>query len=132
MGEGLFTVFAPTNDAFAALFLQEHVLDYLGSNPDELKKVLLYYVIGDFLLVGDLKEGTLTSLDGGSVYIELDPPMVKQANIISINSVASNSVMHSIDSVLIPPSILLPVCPDICCCECYGECTGKGARLYGL
>ena len=52
MGQGPFTVFAPTNDAFVALFLQEHVLDYLGSNPDELKKVLLYHVIGDFFIGG--------------------------------------------------------------------------------
>ena len=82
-------------------------------------------------MAGDLKEGSLTSLEGDSVYIELDPPMVNQANIVSINSVASNGVAHSIDSVLIPPSVLLPVCPDICCCECCGECTGKVLGFMG-
>lgn len=131
-GEGPFTLFAPTNDAFEAL--SPSVVDYLTANEDALTSVLLYHVVSGALLASDLKNGPLTSLEGGDLDISKADtccPMVNQASFIVTNLVATNGVAHGIDSVLIPPSVLLPSCPDTCCCECCNECTGDELDFTG-
>jgi len=129
VGDGPFTVFAPTNDAFNSL--SADVLEYLGNNQAELTKVLLYHVVGDILLATDLKDGGLTTLEGEDVRIDTSGPTVNEANIILTNILAENGVAHAIDSVLVPSSVLLPVCPEICCCKCCGKCTGHELGFLG-
>jgi len=105
MGEGPFTVFAPTDDAFAAV--PAETLQFLLDNPDELSKVLLYHVVS-----GEVKAETVVGLDsaetlsGKSVSITVVDGTVKinDANVIATDIEASNGIIHVIDSVLIPPA----------------------------
>lgn len=109
-GEGPFTVFAPTNDAFAAL--PEGALDslLLPENKDQLAGVLTYHVVAGNVLSSDLSDGQIvTTVQGekltvsimdGKVYItdaKGGKAMVTQADVD-----ASNGVVHVIDSVLLP------------------------------
>lgn len=132
-GDGPFTLFAPTNDAFDAL--SPDVLEYLASNEESLTSVLLYHVVGgEALLKSDLENGPLETLEGGNVDIsnaDTCCPNVNQAKFVFVNGITTNGVAHGIDSVLIPPSILEPACSDICCCDCCGECTGEELGFAG-
>lgn len=109
-GEGPFTVFAPTNDAFAAL--PEGTLDslLLPENKDQLAGVLTYHVVSGNVVSSDLSDGQIvTTVQGekltvsimdGKVYItdaKGGKAMVTQADVD-----ASNGVVHVIDSVLLP------------------------------
>jgi uncharacterized surface protein with fasciclin (FAS1) repeats len=105
-GDGPFTVFAPTNDAFAALpaGTVENLL--LPENKDQLVAVLTYHVVpGSYpasSLVG--KRGSLTTAQGSTVSIDGrgDGVTVDGANVISADIAASNGVIHVIDSVILP------------------------------
>jgi uncharacterized surface protein with fasciclin (FAS1) repeats len=102
-GEGLFTVFAPTDDAFDAL--PEGTLDDLLADPQALGNVLLYHVIEGELMEADLVEMTeAETLEGQSVTISASngDVMVNDANIVEPNIMASNGVIQVIDTVLIP------------------------------
>ncbi len=105
-GEGPFTVFAPTDDAFAAL--PEGTLDSLLADPEALKDVLLYHVVSGKVLAADVVN--LASADtvlGQPVNVTVDGSDVKinDAQVISTDIEASNGVIHVIDTVLIPPSL---------------------------
>ena len=79
-GEGPFTVFAPTNDAFAAL--PEGTLDslLLPENKDQLISILTYHVISGTVLSSDLTDGLeATTLQGGTVTARLDPVRINDA-----------------------------------------------------
>jgi transforming growth factor-beta-induced protein len=95
-GEGPFTVFAPTDTAFAAL----------ASVPtgDPLKNTLLYHVVSGAVGSGDLKAGTVdTLLSGKKVTIDLTSGVkVNDAKVSTANILAKNGVIHVIDKVLIP------------------------------
>jgi uncharacterized surface protein with fasciclin (FAS1) repeats len=102
-GEGPFTVFAPTDDAFAAL--PEGALDGLLANIPELTEVLLYHVVGGQVFAGDLMGVTTspTLLEGKSVFFDLTSGVkVNDANVITKDIIATNGVIHVIDSVLLP------------------------------
>ena len=105
-GDGPFTVFAPTDDAFAAL--PDGTLDTLLADPTgELANILLYHVTSGDVKSGDLSDGqTIATLlgkdvevtiDGGNVYI--NDAMVTVADID-----ADNGVVHVINAVLLPPA----------------------------
>lgn len=97
-GDGPFTVFAPTDDAFAAL----------SSVPsgDALKNVLLYHVLEGSVGPLDLKEGgAAKTLAGSPVQFSLkDGAKIDTAKITTTNVVAKNGVIHIIDAVIIPPA----------------------------
>jgi len=104
-GEGPFTVFAPTDDAFAAL--PDGTLDALLANPDELRRVLLYHVVAGEALAADVVNLTSAeTLLGESVAITVEngSVMVNDANVVQTDVLAANGVIHVIDSVLIPPA----------------------------
>ena len=105
-GEGPFTVFAPTNDAFEAL--PEGTLDdlLLPENQQQLADILLYHVVPEEVLAADVAQ--LQSADtvlGPPVQIrvENDQVFINDAEVILTDIKASNGVIHVIDAVLIPP-----------------------------
>jgi transforming growth factor-beta-induced protein len=102
-GDGPFTVFAPTNDAFAAI--PDDVLGRLldPANQAILQKVLTYHVLAGEVRAGDLVDGaTPTTVEGSSVTIDLDDgPKVNGANIIATDIETENGVIHLIDQVLL-------------------------------
>jgi len=104
-GEGPFTVFAPTNDAFAKLPAStiEHLLK--PENRDQLRSILLYHVhAGEGLRAKDLKTGQLTTINGKAVKVKLDGPtvMVNNATVTKSDVIAKNGVIHWIDTVILP------------------------------
>jgi uncharacterized surface protein with fasciclin (FAS1) repeats len=105
-GEGPFTVFAPTDDAFAAL--PEGTLEELlkPENKDKLVKILTYHVVPGKVMSTDLKTGGVTTVEGSEVTIELGEEGVKvdQAQVLQADIEASNGVIHVIDKVIIPAS----------------------------
>merc|ERR1711935_810741 len=109
-GAGPFTVFAPTNGAFAKL--PKATLAYLlePKNIKELQDVLKYHVIaGTAVYVKDLKKGNqyLTTLEGKQLRITKAGSSVNVQNalVITADVIASNGVVHIIDKVLIPAAV---------------------------
>lgn len=103
-GEGPFTVFAPTDDAFAAL--PDGALDGLLADIPALTDVLLYHVVSGEVLAADVIQ--LSAADtvlGQPVSIEIngDTVMVNDAQVIITDIQGSNGVIHVIDAVLLPP-----------------------------
>merc|ERR1712194_175765 len=105
-GEGPFTVFAPTNDAFAAL--DAAVVTYLTSpeGKDDLTKILTYHVYPGVVYAP--VDATVEMVSGDSAMGKTDPPMIATANILPVKVLASNGVVHAIDSVILPESLELP------------------------
>jgi uncharacterized surface protein with fasciclin (FAS1) repeats/polyisoprenoid-binding protein YceI len=103
--EGPFTVFAPSDEAFAAL--PEGTIDALLADPSgDLTQILLYHVVPGAVLAGDLSEGlTAETLQGGELTFTLEGgAKVNGINIVSTDITASNGVIHVIDGVLLPPA----------------------------
>ena len=103
-GDGPFTVFAPTDDAFAAL--PEGTLDELlkPENKDQLTAILTYHVVPGKVMSGDLSDGmTAATAQGGEVTIgTMDGVTVNGANVVTADIEASNGVIHVIDAVILP------------------------------
>ena len=103
-GEGPFTVFAPTDEAFAALpaGTVESLLE--PENKEKLTQILTYHVIPAKVMSTDLSDGMSADTVGGSaVTIGTEGGvMVNDANVVSADIEASNGVIHVIDKVLIP------------------------------
>ncbi|MGC8865363.1 MAG: fasciclin domain-containing protein [Bacteroidales bacterium] len=100
--EGTFTVFAPTDNAFAAL----------GSLPHDLMPILLYHVMGDIVYSDQIATGyvgTLSKYSNNpiSLYIEKSNgvKLNGNVNVVAADIVATNGVIHVIDKVLVPPTI---------------------------
>jgi len=109
-GAGPFTVFAPTNAAFAKV--PHSVLDKLGKNPEALKKVLTYHVVSGKVMAADvvkLKNGTkVKTVEGGSITVgNKHGVTVDKAKVVKTDIEASNGVIHVIDSVLLPKGLKL-------------------------
>lgn len=104
-GEGPFTVFAPTNEAFAAL--PEGTLDnlLLPENKDQLVAILTYHVVPGKVMSTDLSDGMkAATVNGAEVTITTaDGAKVNGAGVVSADIEASNGVVHVIDAVIIPP-----------------------------
>lgn len=108
-GEGPFTVFAPTNDAFNALLTALNITpEELMAQPD-LAKVLLYHVVSGKVLSTDLSNGLMApTLNGNELAFDLtDGVKVNQASVVLADVNASNGVVHVIDSVLVPSDFTL-------------------------
>jgi uncharacterized surface protein with fasciclin (FAS1) repeats len=98
-----FTVFAPTNAAFAdaAAALGVTLTDVLGLSF--LDNILLYHVVGGTVLSTDLTNGPVTTLNGEDVVVDLTSGvLINQANVTTPDLVADNGVVHVIDAVLLP------------------------------
>lgn len=103
--EGPYTVFAPTDEAFAKL--PEGTVENLLANPEQLKKVLLYHVVSGNVMAADVvKLESATTLNGTTVAISTtDGVKVNNAMIIQTDIEASNGTVHVIDTVLIPENL---------------------------
>jgi uncharacterized surface protein with fasciclin (FAS1) repeats len=107
--DGPFTVFAPTDAAFAKL--PEGTLDELLANPDRLRAILLYHVVAGKVLAADVVNlDSATSLLGQKITISTNGGVkVDTANVVSTDIMASNGVIHVIDSVILPKNDIIEV-----------------------
>jgi uncharacterized surface protein with fasciclin (FAS1) repeats len=101
-GKGPFTVFAPTDAAFAKI--PKAQLDALLADKAMLTKVLTYHVVAGKVMAADVKAGSVKSVEGEMLNITTDNGgvQVDKANVVKTDIVASNGVIHVIDSVMMP------------------------------
>jgi uncharacterized surface protein with fasciclin (FAS1) repeats len=103
-GEGPFTVFAPTDEAFAKL--PEGTVDNLlkPENKDQLVAILTYHVVPAKVKAADVETGEAATVNGAKLQLTKSPDGVKvnDANVTAADVRASNGVIHVIDTVLIP------------------------------
>jgi len=105
-GEGPFTVFAPTDEAFAAL--PEGTVEELlkPENKDQLVSILTYHVVPGKVMSTDLSdEMAATTVQGTDIVIDLDEGVkVEEATVVTADIETSNGVIHVIDTVILPES----------------------------
>jgi uncharacterized surface protein with fasciclin (FAS1) repeats len=105
-GPGPFTVFAPTNDAFAALpaGLVDALL--LPENKDALTQILTYHVVSGQVLAADVVAGDVPTVQGTNITITTDGGVkIFDANVVQTDVMATNGVIHVIDQVLVPDGL---------------------------
>jgi uncharacterized surface protein with fasciclin (FAS1) repeats len=107
-GEGPFTVFAPTNDAFAALPAGTLDTLLLPDNQADLQGILTYHVVPGEILASDLTDGmTVQAVSGEVLTFSVDETGVSingSATVALADIMTDNGVVHVIDSVLLPPT----------------------------
>lgn len=105
-GEGPFTVFAPTDEAFAALGEDTINSLLLPENRDQLVSILTYHVVPGEYFAGDLAGQSLSvaSVQGDTIDIDAtgDAVMIDGATVVSADVDASNGVIHVINQVILP------------------------------
>jgi len=101
-GDGPFTVFAPTDEAFAAL--PEGTVDALLADPEKLAAILTYHVVPGKVMSTDLSDGmAAATVNGADVLIGTEGGVtVNDASVVAADVVASNGVIHVIDTVILP------------------------------
>jgi uncharacterized surface protein with fasciclin (FAS1) repeats len=100
-GTGPFTVFAPTDEAFAKV--PKAQLDALLKDKAALTKVLTYHVVPGKVMAKDVKAGKVKTVQGGSLTVTTEGGvMVDGAKVVATDVAASNGVIHVIDTVVIP------------------------------
>lgn len=104
-GAGPFTVFAPTDEAFAKL--PKETLDALMANPEKLAAVLKYHVVAGKVKSAEARTGKVATLEGSSarLLVKEGRVMIDEANVIQPDIESSNGVIHAIDAVILPPSM---------------------------
>jgi len=102
--EGPFTVFAPTDDAFAALPEGTVATLLMPENKDQLVAILTYHVVPGKVMSTDLSDGMMAAtVNGAEVTITTEGGvMVNGANVTAADIETSNGVIHVIDAVLMP------------------------------
>jgi uncharacterized surface protein with fasciclin (FAS1) repeats len=102
--EGPYTVFAPTNAAFAKLPKATLANLLKPENQEQLKKVLTYHVVPSSVTSKQLKAGSVATVEGSNVTVKIKGKkvMINNANVILADVKASNGVIHAIDTVLLP------------------------------
>jgi transforming growth factor-beta-induced protein len=103
-GEGPFTVFAPTNDAFEELFTSLGVSGIADLTKEQLEPILLYHVVSGNVLSGTLSSGNVQTLHGDNIAIEVGTGVTinSTSNVVLTDIQGSNGVVHVIDEVLLP------------------------------
>ncbi len=100
-GKGPFTVFAPTDEAFAKIPKEQ--LDALLKDKAKLQAVLTYHVVPGAVMAKDVKAGDVKSVQGSPITVSTkDGVMVNNARVIKTDVTASNGVIHVIDTVILP------------------------------
>ena len=101
-GPGPFTVFAPTDAAFAKL--PKAQLDALLADKARLSKVLTYHVVPGMVLAKDVKPGTVRTVEGSAATLRAEggKVMIDNATITATDVRADNGVIHVIDTVILP------------------------------
>jgi uncharacterized surface protein with fasciclin (FAS1) repeats len=106
-GSGPFTVFAPTDDAFAKV--DKATLDKLAANPAALRQVLTYHVVAGKVMAADVKPGTVRMVSGdpAAIAVNAGKVTINRANVVKTDVGASNGVIHVIDAVILPAGLRL-------------------------
>jgi len=106
-GAGPFTVFAPTDEAFAKV--PADTLAKLLANKEALTKVLTYHVVAGEVPSSAVKSGPVTMVSGDTAEIKVEngKVMINDATVTTPDVMASNGVIHVIDTVLLPPNLNL-------------------------
>jgi uncharacterized surface protein with fasciclin (FAS1) repeats len=100
-GKGPFTVFAPTDAAFAKI--PKAQLDALLADKAKLTAVLTYHVVPGKVMSKDVKAGMVKTVQGSSLTVGTKGGVkVDNANVTSVDIVADNGVIHVIDTVVLP------------------------------
>jgi uncharacterized surface protein with fasciclin (FAS1) repeats len=106
-GDGPFTVFVPTNAAFAKLPKGTLANLLKPENKEQLKKILTYHVVSGAVPSSQLKNGQkVATVEGSSISVRIKGGKVKvnNANVTAANVKASNGIIHVIDRVIMPPA----------------------------
>jgi uncharacterized surface protein with fasciclin (FAS1) repeats len=100
---GPFTVFAPTNDAFKAV--PAATLSDLAKDPEKLKAVLTYHVVPGKTMAADVKNSNAKTVNGANVALAKagDFVTIDSGAVVTANLLATNGVIHTVDTVLMPP-----------------------------
>ncbi|NJL13932.1 MAG: fasciclin domain-containing protein [Microscillaceae bacterium] len=104
-GEGPFTVFAPLDEAFAALPAGTVESLVQPENKDQLTSILTYHVVAGKVMSGDLSDGmTATTVQGGDITITLadGKVMINDAEVLTADVETDNGVIHVISKVIMP------------------------------
>ncbi len=105
--KGPFTVFAPTDEAFAKLpaGTVENLLK--PENKEKLAKILAYHVVPGKVMAADVRTMEAPTAEGSTLNVKLDDGkvMVNDANVTKTDIAATNGVIHVIDTVLMPPDL---------------------------
>lgn len=100
-GPGPFTVFAPTDEAFAKIPKAD--MDALLADKKKLAAVLTYHVVPGKVMAADVKAGKVKTVQGSELTLSTTGGVkVDNAKVVSTDVVASNGVIHVIDSVIMP------------------------------
>ena len=105
-GTGPFTVFAPTDEAFAAL--PAGVLDalLLPENKALLAQILTYHVVSGMVMAADVTDSDVATVEGQTVTLStMGGVTVNGAKVVAADVAASNGVIHAIDAVILPPGV---------------------------
>ena len=106
-GDGPFTVFAPTNEAFAALPAGTLETLLKPENKDQLVSILTYHVVAGKVMSTDLSDGmTATTVNGATINVGVsnNGVTINGAKVTAADISAKNGVVHVIDQVILPPS----------------------------
>lgn len=103
-GNGPFTVFAPTNDAFKKV--PAATMAQLASDKEMLRSVLTYHVVPGRITAAEVKTGPLKSVQGANLAVSKAGTFVtvEDALVVKADVAATNGVVHLVDTVLIPPA----------------------------
>ena len=100
-GKGPFTVFAPTDEAFAKISKAD--LDALLKDKAKLTSILTYHVVSGKVMAADVKAGKVKTVQGSELTISTSYGVkVDNANVVKTDITADNGVIHVIDSVVMP------------------------------
>ncbi len=101
--DGPFTVFAPTNDAFKALFKQLGVSGVKDLTAEQLTPILTYHVVSGKVMSTDLSNTSVATLNGQKIKINISNGVkINDSKVTSADITGTNGVVHVIDKVLIP------------------------------
>ncbi len=101
--DGPFTVFAPTNEAFKALFSQLGVSGIEDLTAEQLTPILTYHVVSGKVMSTDLSNTSVATLNGSKIKVDLTNGVkINDSNVVKADISGKNGVIHVIDKVLIP------------------------------
>lgn len=101
--DGPFTVFAPTNEAFDALFAQLNIEGIADLTAEQLTPILTYHVVSGKVMSSDLSDSEVTTLNGNKISVEVsDGVKINNSTVVAADISGKNGVIHVIDQVLIP------------------------------
>jgi uncharacterized surface protein with fasciclin (FAS1) repeats len=110
-GEGPFTVFAPSDEAFAKIPAETLQNLLKPENRAQLVEILTYHVVSGEVLAKDVKAGAVATVNGANANISLtaNGAFINEARIVQTDVLAENGVIHVIDTVIMPPKGLTSV-----------------------